>query len=83
MATHIVLSQIHKKTLPLFNGASETHHEDFDKYLKILNYKFKNTNKENGGLIKVKNNKIELFFDAGEPPENIFFSKLSSWSFVF
>ena len=62
------------KILPFFNGCTEINHENFDNYLKTLNYNFKNNEKEFGGLFKIKNKKFEIFFDVGEPPENNFSS---------
>ncbi len=57
---------------PLFNGATEINHKDYDIFLKNLKYKFTNQNYEVSNLIKVKKKKFEFFMDCGNPPPNNF-----------
>ncbi len=42
------------KQFPLFNGATEINHKNYDIFLKTLKYKFVNTNHEIGEIFKVK-----------------------------
>ena len=42
------------KQFPLFNGATEINHKDYDSFLKTLKYKFITKNYEIADLIKVK-----------------------------
>ncbi len=60
------------KQFPLFNGATEINHKDYDIFLKTLKYKFINKNHEIADLIKVKKKKFEFFIDCGNPPPNNF-----------
>ena len=60
------------KQFPLFNGATEINHEDYDSFLKTLKYKFVNKNYELADLIKIKKKKLEFFIDCGNPPSNNF-----------
>ena len=60
------------KQFPLFNGATEISHKDYDIFLKTLKYKFINKNHEIADLIKIKKNKFEFFIDCGNPPPNNF-----------
>ncbi len=60
------------KQFPLFNGATEINHKDYDIFLKNLKYKFYNKNYEVGDLIKIKKKKLEFFIDCGNPPSNRF-----------
>ena len=60
------------KQFPLFNGATEINHKDYDIFLKTLKYKFNNENYDIAGLIKIKKNKFEFFIDCGNPPANNF-----------
>jgi len=60
------------KQFPLFNGAMEINHKDYDIFLKTLKYKFINKNFEIANLIKVKKKKFEFFIDCGNPPNNYF-----------
>ena len=57
---------------PLFNGATEINHKDYDIFLKNLKYKFINKNHEIADLIKIKKKKFEFFIDCGNPPPNTF-----------
>ena len=60
------------KQFPLFNGATEINHKDFDTFLKTLKYKFNNNKHEISDLIKIKKKKFEFFIDCGNPPPNFF-----------
>ena len=60
------------KQFPLFNGATEINHKDYDLFLKNLKYKFNNKNYEIADLVKIKKKKFEFFIDCGNPPPNNF-----------
>jgi len=60
------------KQFPLFNGATEINHKDYDTFLKNLKYKFISKNNEIADLIKIKKKKFEFFIDCGNPPPNNF-----------
>ena len=60
------------KQFPLFNGATEINHKDYDIFLKTLKYKFINKNHEIAELIKIKKKRFEFFIDCGNPPPNNF-----------
>ena len=66
---YVMLSNSNKQ-FPLFNGATEVNHKDYDIFLKTLKYKFVNKNFEIGDLIKIKKKKFEFFIDCGNPPPN-------------
>ena len=68
---YIFLSSLNKQ-FPLFNGATEVDHKDYDIFLKSLKYKFINNNHTIGNLVKIKKKKFELFFDCGNPPSSDF-----------
>ena len=68
---YATLSCINKQ-FPLFNGATEINHKDYDIFLKALKYKFTNKNYEIANIIKVKKKKFEFFIDCGNPPSNNF-----------
>ena len=68
---YATLSCINKQ-FPLFNGATEINHKDYDIFLKTLKYKFINKNYEIANIIKVKKKKFEFFIDCGNPPSNNF-----------
>jgi len=57
----------HKENL-LFNGNHETDLKDFDKYLDLHGYKFKNENNEIGGYSILKNKKVIICMDVGSSP---------------
>ena len=76
------LTNSHKK-FPLFNGGTEFNHKEYDFFLKRFKYNFKTEAEELGGLFKVKKNKIELFFDAGNPPPNKFSNEYQAGSLAF
>ena len=57
----------------LFNGNHDDDHSDFDKYLKLHGYKFKNINNhEVGGYSYLKNKNISIIVDLGSPPDKKF-----------
>jgi len=58
------------KQFPLFNGATEINHKEYDIFLKNLKYKFTDKNNEVAGLVKIKKKKFEFFIDFGNPPPN-------------
>ena len=60
------------KQFPLFNGATEIDHEEYDIFLKNLKYKFKNIKNDIAGLVKIKKKRIEFVIDCGNPPPNNF-----------
>ena len=60
------------KQFPLFNGATEINHRDYDTFLKNLKYKFNNDKYEIADLVKIKKNKLEFFIDCGNPPNASF-----------
>ncbi len=60
------------KQFPLFNGATEINHKDYDTFLKTLKYKFNSEKNEVADLIKIEKNKLEFFIDCGNPPGNNF-----------
>ena len=60
------------KQFPLFNGATEINHKDYDIFLKNLKYKFTNKNYEISDFVKIKKKKFEFFIDCGNPPANNF-----------
>ena len=48
------------KQFPLFNGATEINHKDYDVFLKALKYKFINKNHEIADLIKIKKRNLNF-----------------------
>ena len=52
----------------LFNGNNISNNQEFDNYLKRFGYKFKNDNFDYGGYFILKNKKMCLIMDAGNPP---------------
>ena len=60
------------KQFPLFNGATEINHKDYDIFLKTLKYKFIAKQNEIGNLIKIKKKKFEFVIDCGNPPPSNF-----------
>ena len=60
------------KQFPLFNGATEINHKDYDSFLKILKYKFNNKKHEIADFVKIKKKKFEFFIDCGNRPPNNF-----------
>ena len=66
------LLSCNNKQFPLFNGATEINHKDYDIFLKSLKYRFVNNNNDIGDIIKIKKKKFEFFIDCGNPPPNTF-----------
>jgi len=62
----------------LFNGNHEADHYDFDKYLQLHGYKFKNQTDEVGGYAILKNKNISIAMDLGGPPEKKFSNNYQS-----
>ncbi len=60
------------KQFPLFNGATEINHKNYDIFLKNLKYKFTKKNYEISNFIKIKKKKFEFFIDCGNPPPDNF-----------
>ena len=60
------------KQFPLFNGATEINHKDYDIFLKTLKYKFTNKNSQIADILKIKKKKFEFFMDCGNPPSSNF-----------
>ena len=60
------------KQFPLFNGATEINHKEYDLFLKTLKYKFVNKGYEISDFYKIKNRKLEFFIDCGDPPPDNF-----------
>ena len=68
---YAILSCVNKQ-FPLFNGATEISHKDYDIFLKNLKYEFINKDHEIAEFIKIKKKKFEFFIDCGNPPHNNF-----------
>ena len=68
---YAILSCVNKQ-FPLFNGATEISHKDYDIFLKNLKYEFINKDHEIADFIKIKKKKFEFFIDCGNPPHNNF-----------
>jgi len=68
---YAILSSSNKQ-FPLFNGATEINHQDYDIFLKNLKYKFSSKSHEVADFIKVKKKKLEFFIDCGNPPPSNF-----------
>jgi len=60
-----------KKNL-LFNGNFENDYSDFDQYLKLYRYNFKNNTQELAGYSILKNKNIILAMDTGSNPDKKF-----------
>ena len=60
------------KQFPLFNGATEINHKEYDLFLKTLKYRFVNKEYEISDFYKIKKKKLEFFIDCGNPPPNSF-----------
>ena len=52
----------------LFNGNSSSNYEDFDKYLNLFRYKFRNDKFDKSGYIILKNKNAILAMDTGNSP---------------
>jgi len=71
------------KQFPLFNGATEINHKDYDTFLKTLRYKFSNKDHEISNIIKIKKKKFEFFIDCGNPPSDNFAKKYQAGCLAF
>ena len=60
------------KQFPLFNGATEINHKDYDIFLKNLKYKFNSKGHEILDIIKIKKKKFDFFIECGNPPTDNF-----------
>ena len=60
------------KQFPLFNGATEINHKDYDIFLKNLKYKFNSKSNEILDIIKIKKKKFDFFIECGNPPSDNF-----------
>ncbi len=67
----------------LFNGNHISKNDDFDKYLKFRNYKFKGENNEYGNYVILKNNNTILSMDLGSSPEKKFSKDYQSGALSF
>ncbi len=67
----------------LFNGNHESNLEDFDKYLALQKYSFKNDKYELGGYSILTNKNMILGMDIGSPPENKFSENYQSGPLSF
>ena len=67
----------------LFNGNHIAYNGDFENYLRRLGYKFKSETTEVGGYVVLKNKKIALVMDVGEPPEKKFSTNYQSGALSF
>ena len=67
----------------LFNGNNNSNNVNFDNYLKDLFINLKNDNFDFGGYFILRNKKISLIMDTGNPPISEIYKRLSSWFFVF
>ncbi len=67
----------------LFNGNSISNNKEFDNYLKRFGYKFKNDNFDYGGYFILKNKKICLIMDAGNPPSSQYSKDYQAGSLSF
>ena len=53
----------------LFNGNNNSNNKDFDKYLTLFRYKFKNDKFDTSGYTILKNKNVILAMDVGSNPE--------------
>ena len=67
----------------LFNGNFEDSYKDFDDYLNINKYKFKDDANELGGYVVLKNKKTSLVIDFGKAPEKKFSKDYQAGLFSF
>ena len=71
------------KQFPLFNGATEINHKEYDIFLKNLKYKFSDKKNEVADLIKIKKKKFEFFIDFGNPPSSNYASYYQAGCLAF
>ncbi len=67
----------------LMNGNNISNNFEFDQYLKMFNYKFKNENREFGGYSILSNKKISIIMDTGLPPPTKYSSEYQSGALSF
>ncbi len=67
----------------LFNGNHESSLEDFDKYLALQRYSFKNEKKDWGGYSILTNRSVILGMDIGQAPESKFSENYQSGPLSF
>ncbi len=67
----------------LFNGNLESNLDDFDKYLDLQKYYFKNKKNDLGGYSILTNKNVILGMDIGPPPENKFSENYQSGPLSF
>ncbi len=67
----------------LFNGNHESNLDDFDKYLGLQKYYFKNKKNDLGGYSILTNKNVILGMDIGPPPENKFSENYQSGPLSF
>ncbi len=67
----------------LMNGNNLSNNIEFDQYLKRFSYKFTNENKEFGGYTVLRDKKISIIMDIGEPPSSKFSQEYQSGSLSF
>ena len=67
----------------LFNGNNESDLSDFDKYLDLNKYKFKNNFNEMGGYSIIKNKNVIIAMDTGSTPDKKFSENYQSGPLSF
>ena len=67
----------------LFNGNHESNLDDFDKYLTLQKYYFKNKKNDIGGYCILTNKNVILGMDIGPPPEKKFSENYQSGPLSF
>ena len=67
----------------LFNGNHESNLDDFDKYLDLQKYYFKNKKNDLGGYSVLTNKNVIVGMDIGPPPENKFSENYQSGPLSF
>ncbi len=68
---------------PLFNGGTETDLQELNKFLIENKSNLKNNNNLIGGIHFFINNKVAIFFEAGEPPKKNFSQSYQSGPLSF
>ena len=72
-----------KKNGILFNGNFEDSNNEFDSYLNLQKYKFKDDVNEAGGYVLLKNKKSVLVMDLGKVPDKKFSKDYQAGLFSF
>ena len=67
----------------LFNGNFQEVNQEFNNYLNLNKYKFKDDSNEAGGYVVLKNKKSSLSIDIGKPPEKKFSKDYQAGLFSF